>query len=266
MTMDWLKGILLIALIFVPLERGLARHPEQRVFRRGWLNDMIYLLLNGQIIILCLGTLIIGVILAAGWLVPVSVQVAVAGQPYWIQVIEILVLADIGFYIAHRAFHAVPWLWEFHAIHHSIEELDWLAATRVHPLDQIVTKGFSLLLVFAPGFSDVAIGAFMMLYGWQSILIHSNVRINFGPLRWLLASPEFHHWHHSRDNEARDKNFAGQLPLLDVLFGTLYMPRGRRPSKYGLDQPIPAFYPAQLLYPFRSILSSKSRNRVIDPT
>jgi sterol desaturase/sphingolipid hydroxylase (fatty acid hydroxylase superfamily) len=264
MSMDWLKGVLLIALIFVPLERMLARRPEQRVFRRGWVNDMIYLLLNGQVILLCLGVLIIGIIMTTGWLVPVSVRAAAAGQPYWVQIVEVIVLADIGVYFAHRVFHAVPWLWRFHAIHHSSEELDWLAATRVHPLDQIVTRGFSLLPVFALGFSEVAIGAYAMLYGWQSVLIHSNVRIDFGPLRWLLASPEFHHWHHSRDREARDKNFASQLPLLDVLFGTFHMPRGRMPSKYGLEQPIPATYPAQLLYPFRSIPTPESRTGALD--
>ena len=264
LSIDWLKGILLIALIFVPLERILARHPKQRIFRRGWLNDMIYLLLNGQVIMICLAVLIIGMNSTAGWLVPGSVSAAIAEQPHWLQFIEAIVLADTGFYFAHRAFHAFPWLWRFHAIHHSIEELDWLAATRVHPLDQIATKGVSLLPVFTLGFSDVAIGAFMALYGWQSVLIHSNVRINFGPLRWLLASPEFHHWHHSRDSEARDKNFAGQLPLLDVLFGTLHMPHGRMPGKYGLDQPIPATYPTQLLHPFRGILKPNSQTDTVD--
>jgi sterol desaturase/sphingolipid hydroxylase (fatty acid hydroxylase superfamily) len=257
--MGWLKGLLLIAFVFVPLERLLAQHPKQRVFRRGWVNDLIHLYLNGQVASFCFGFLIIGITMAAGWVVPVSVRAAVQGQPYWLQIIEVIVLADIGVYFAHRAFHAVPWLWRFHAIHHSSEELDWLAASRNHPLDQIVTKGFSLLLVTTPGFSDVAIGAYMMLYGWQSMLVHSNVRINFGPLRWLLASPEFHHWHHSNDPEARDKNFAATLPLLDVLFGTLHMPRGQMPSKYGLDQPIPATYPAQLYYPFRGILTPKSK-------
>src|SRR5579863_2611000 len=70
MSMDWLKGLLLIALIFVPLERILARRPEQRVFRRGWMNDMIYMLLNGHVISFCLGVLIIGITMTAGWLVP----------------------------------------------------------------------------------------------------------------------------------------------------------------------------------------------------
>jgi len=255
MSLNWL---LLAVFIFVPLERLLARRPEQRVFRHGWMNDLIYLLLNGQATSFLLGVLIIGITMTAGSLVPVPVRAAVQGQPYWMQIVEVIVLADIGVYVAHRAFHAVPWLWKFHAIHHSSEELDWLSTWRVHPLDQIVTRGFSLLPVFTLGFSDVAIGAYMMLYGWQSVLLHSNLRIKFGPLRWLLASPEFHHWHHSKDAEARDKNFAATLPLLDVLFGTLHMPRGQTPSKYGIDQSIPLTYPAQLLYPFRSILTRKS--------
>jgi sterol desaturase/sphingolipid hydroxylase (fatty acid hydroxylase superfamily) len=264
MLLDWLKGLLLFALVFVPLERILARRPEQRVFRPGWMNDMIYLLLNGRLISLCLGVLVIGMTMTAAWLVPAPVRAAVAGQPYWVQIIEVIVLADTGIYFVHRAFHAVPWLWRFHAIHHSSEELDWLAASRVHPLDQIVMRGSSLLPVFTLGFSDAAIGTYLILYGWQSYFVHSNLRINFGPFRWFLASPEFHHWHHSRHREARDKNFASQLPVLDLLFGTSYMPRGQMPSEYGLDQPIPTTYAAQLLCPFRGILAPKGQAGAVD--
>ena len=122
----------------------------------------------------------------------------------------------------------------------------------------------SLLPVFSLGFSEVAIGVSLMIYGWQSVLVHSNLRIKFGPLRWLLASPEFHHWHHSKDLEARDKNFAGQLPLFDVLFGTLYMPRGRMPEKYGIDEPMPENYLSQLLYPVREGNAETDANDVID--
>src|SRR5262249_55665810 len=149
--------------------------------------------------------LVIGAVVASGWLVPGSLQTAVAAQPYWLQTAEIILLADIGFYCVHRAFHAVPWLWKFHAIHHSIAELDWLAGSRVHPVDQILTKGAGLLPAFALGFSEIAIGMYAMLYYWQSFLIHANVNVRFGPLRWVLASPEFHHWHHSNHSEARNK-------------------------------------------------------------
>ena len=128
---------------------------------------------------------------------------------------------------------------------------DWLAAQRVHPVDQILTKSASFLPVFALGFSTTAILIFTLIYQWQSLFIHSNTRIKFGPLKWLLASPQFHHWHHANEREAWDKNFAGQLPLLDMLGGTLFMP-DRMPEKYGTDDPVPALYHQQLAYPFAS--------------
>ena len=109
--MDLLKSVLLTALIFVPLEQMLALHPRQQVFRRGWTNDLFYLLLNGQITSLCVGVLLVGMTITAAWLVPVSVRTAIAGQPYWQQIIEVVILSDIGVYFVHRTFHTVPWLW-----------------------------------------------------------------------------------------------------------------------------------------------------------
>ena len=245
-----LKVIFITFLVFVPLERLFALHPEQKAFRRDWANDLIFLLFNGLLIKLGLLAVIAVSIFAATQIVPASFQAAIGGLPYWVQLPLVIVLSDLGFYWTHRMFHAVPWLWRFHAIHHSIEELDWLAAARVHPVDQILTKGVSLVPVVALGFSEWAIGVYALLYQWQSVLIHSNVRFRFGPLRFLFASPEFHHWHHSDQREARDKNFAGQLSFLDALFGSLHLPPGRAPTTYGLDRPMPQRYVPQLLYPF----------------
>jgi sterol desaturase/sphingolipid hydroxylase (fatty acid hydroxylase superfamily) len=134
-------------------------------------------------------------------------------------------------------------------VHHSIEAMDWLAAHRVHPIDQILTKSASFLPVFALGFAMEPILIFALLYQWQSLLIHANTRIGFGPLRWIVASPHFHHWHHANDAAARDKNFAGQLSLLDLCFGTLHLPR-RAPERYGIDEAMPRSYLGQLAYPF----------------
>ena len=263
-----LKVIFVTCLVFVPLERLFAMHPEQKVFRRGWANDLIFLLLNGMLIKLGLLAVIVASIFAAAQIVPASVQATVGGLPYWVQIPLVILLSDLGFYWTHRMFHAVPWLWRFHAIHHSIEELDWLAATRVHPVDQILTKGVSLVPLVALGFSEWAIGVYALLYQWQSVLIHANLRIGFGPLRWLFASPEFHHWHHSTNREARDKNFAGQLSFLDALFGSLHLPRGQVPTAYGLDQPMPQRYVPQLIYPFVGdrIIQSTSDAVVIGET
>jgi sterol desaturase/sphingolipid hydroxylase (fatty acid hydroxylase superfamily) len=243
------KVIFITALVFLPLERLFAMH-QQKVFRRDWGNDLIFLLLNGVLIKLGLLAVIIAIIFAVAGIVPATFQTMVGGLPYWVQIPAVIVLSDLGFYWTHRMFHAVPWLWRFHSIHHSIEELDWLAASRVHPVDQILTKGVSLVPVVALGFSEWSIGVYALLYQWQSVLIHSNVRVGFGPLRFLFVSPQFHHWHHSNHREARDRNFAGQLSFLDALFGSFHLPRGQLPTSYGLDRPMPQRYLPQLLYPF----------------
>jgi sterol desaturase/sphingolipid hydroxylase (fatty acid hydroxylase superfamily) len=262
-----IKVIFITILVFIPLERLFAMHP-QKVFRRNWGNDLIFLFLNGILIKLGLLAVVVAVIFAAAWIVPASFQDVVGGLPYWVQIPAVIVLSDLGFYWTHRMFHAVPWLWRFHSIHHSIEELDWLAAARVHPVDQILTKGVSLIPVFTLGFSEWAIGVYALLYQWQAVLIHSNVRVGFGPLRFLFASPEFHHWHHSNHREARDRNFAGQLSFLDALFGSLHLPRGQIPTTYGLDRPMPQRYVPQLLYPFigERIFQSKSDTAALAET
>lgn len=89
------------------------------------------------------------------------------------------------------------------------------------------------------------------LFAVQAIFVHANVRFRLGPLRWLFSTPEFHHWHHAAEPQAINKNYAGRLPLLDLLFGTLHMPRGRRPGAYGIGDPVPSGYLRQMAHPFR---------------
>ena len=246
-----ISGFILTCLIFVPLERVITLHKAQRVLRRWWWNDLIYVFVNRIFITAGLVLFMVGVGASASRLVPADLKSAVAGQPTWLQVVQIILVADVWFYTLHRLFHTVPWLWKFHAIHHSIVELDWLAAARVHPLDQIVTKGMSVWLCYVLGYTGVSIGISAGIYAWHSILLHANVRMNFGPLRWLIASPQFHHWHHANQPDARNKNYAGQLSILDKLFGTLYMPEGQTPTIYGVEEPVPDTYMAHLLYPFK---------------
>jgi len=244
------KGLLVAFLIFVPLERLLALRRDQKILRRHFFTDVTYALLNGVLIRGGLTFMMAGAMATLGRLVPVRLEAAVAGQPVWLQVIEIIVIADLGFYGAHRAFHTVPFLWRFHAVHHSIEELDWLAAHRVHPFDQALTKAASLIPFLLLGYSGVAVGVFALVYQAHAFLLHSNVRLDFGPLKWVLASPQFHHWHHANERAAYDKNFAGQLSLLDAMFGTLHLPGRDVPARYGIDEPVSGNYFAHLMHPF----------------
>jgi len=245
-----LKTILIVAMIFIPLERVVPLYAGQKVMRKRWLNDVFYLFFNSIPIWIGFVLLVGSLLVASRFVVPEGLGNIVCAQPIWLQTIEVVLVADTGVYLAHRAFHAIPFLWKFHAIHHSIEEMDWLAAHRVHPVDQIVTMTVSLLPIYALGFSSTAIAIHTLIYHGQALLIHSNTRIEFGPFKWVLASPAFHHWHHANERQAYDKNFAAQLPFIDALAGTLYMPE-RMPKAYGVDDPVPPLYHQQLVYPFK---------------
>lgn len=250
------QGILILVLIFMPLERLVPNRAAQPVLRRHWLNDSVYLIVNT--IVIRFGFIaLIGVLMAgARAVVPAGVGEAVRAMPLWLQAIAAIAVADVGFYAAHRMFHAVPMLWRFHSIHHSIEELDWLAAHRVHPVDQIIVSAASLVPVFALGFSGGAVAVLAFTYMLQSHLIHANTRIGFGPLRYVLASPLYHHWHHANDG-TKNSNFSAQLIFMDWIFGTLRLP-DRMPERYGIDDPVPTDYVRQLAYPFLPAVAAKA--------
>jgi len=91
----------------------------------------------------------------------------------------------------------------------------------------------------------------MIWVGIQGVLIHSNTSLPFGPLAYLFTTPHFHHWHHAADAEAIDKNYAANLPVLDMLFGTWIDHPGRWPQRYGVvGKPLPGKFVGQHLYPF----------------
>jgi sterol desaturase/sphingolipid hydroxylase (fatty acid hydroxylase superfamily) len=168
------------------------------------------------------------------------------------QIAAVLLVADFTQYWVHRAFHSAPFLWRFHAIHHSAEAMDWLAGSRLHLVDAVVTRGLTYVPIYILGFSEVAMYAYVVVVVVQATLIHANVRWEFSGIRRVVATPCFHHWHHAAEPEAVDKNFSVHSPLWDWLFGTLYIP-GRWPNQYGLCNPsdVPASWALQILYPFR---------------
>ena len=243
-------GLAILAVIFIPLERLFALHPH-RVLRRGWRTDVVHFLVNGAA--LRIGMLV-SVVVIGGFLrafVPAPLRDAVAASPGWAQIAAGLTIATMGGYAGHRAAHAVPLLWRFHRVHHSSRELDWLAATHLHPLDETFTRSVAVLPLYALGFGRVSLGAFLILITLQAIFIHANVRLRFGPLRWVIGTPQFHHWHHAREPQAYNSNYAGEFPLLDALFGTLYFPANRWPAQYGVDDTQPDGYLRQIAWPFR---------------
>jgi sterol desaturase/sphingolipid hydroxylase (fatty acid hydroxylase superfamily) len=244
-------GFAVFAAIFIPLERALALRRGQPIFRAGWRTDLAHFFLNyflGRAVVFAVGA---AVVLLLHGALNAGLRAAVAAQPQWAQFLEVLCIGDLAGYWGHRMNHRLGWLWRLHAIHHSSARLDWLASARVHPLDQVLGKFLALAPLYVLGFNGASVGGFAVVGVFYALFLHANVRLRFGPLRWLIATPEFHHWHHARERAAWGKNFAALFPWIDLAFGTLYLPRGRMPAGYGIDEPVPGDYPRQLAAPFR---------------
>lgn len=244
-------NLLLYSAVFVPLERLFALKAEQGVFRRHWRLDLAYFFANSLLVeVLTLLTLTPALIFF-GWARVDPLVARVSTLPLPVQVIAMVLVADFTQYWVHRAFHTVPVLWRFHAIHHSVEEMDWLAGSRLHLVDVILTRGTTYVPIFVLGFSQAALAVYVFLVAAQATFIHANVRWELRPLRRAIATPAFHHWHHSAERAAIDKNFAVHTPLWDLLFGTYYLPE-HWPRRYGLadERPLPAGWFGQLLHPF----------------
>jgi lathosterol oxidase len=183
------------------------------------------------------------------WAVSPEFQDTVAAQPLVLQFVEILLVADLSEYAVHRAFHRVPWLWRFHAIHHSSRAMDWLAGSRLHLVDIVITRGLSFVPLYVLGFAPAALTAYLIFVSFHAVFIHTNIRFRFRALEPFLVTPRFHHWHHAV--EPVDRNFAIHLPWIDRLFGTAYLPEDRWPEQYGIaGHPVPEGYWRQLALPF----------------
>ncbi|MEP6902834.1 MAG: sterol desaturase family protein [Actinomycetota bacterium] len=250
-------ALFIFFVIFTPLERIFSLRQEQRVFRAGWRTDVIHFLLNRFFIDVFGFIAIIILAIIFRWLINTNLQTVIASQTLWMQFIEAVLIANLCGYWAHRLLHTVPFLWKMHAVHHSSTELDWLASARLHPLDQIFSQALIFVPLYALGFTKEVFGAYLMLSVVHAIFNHSNVRFEFGFLRRIITTPLYHHWHHSNDREAKNKNFAGQFPLLDWLFGTHYLPKNKMPQTYGISEPMPKGYLAQLKFPFKNLLVRK---------
>lgn len=252
----------LLSLGFGWLERNWPSLPDQKRTRENWRTDAAYWFFTPFVtetatrLTLIVAFVLIGV--AAG--VPFEKEALrsfaerptwASALPAWVQALLLILAGDFFSYWQHRLFHR-PALWKFHAIHHSSPALDWLAAVRVHPVNEVAARLFQLVPLFLLGFQLKVLAAYAPLLTLYAIFVHANVPWDFGPLRYVIATPKFHRWHHTSEAEGLDKNFGGLLPLWDLVFGTFYMPEGRQPERFGIagEQP-PAGLWRQLVWPLR---------------
>lgn len=250
--LDWfMLNLLLTGVLFLPLER-LFRRVDQSVFRFEWREDLFYFLISSILVQSLTFLSMWPAMTVLRFAELAEVQAWVASQPVWLQFIEIMFVTDFVQYWVHRLFHQVPFLWRFHAIHHSARAMDWLAGSRMHIIEIVCLRGLTIIPMYVLGFVESAIYAYILLVYLYATYVHANVRFDIEWLKPLIVTPRFHHWHHGIEKEAVDVNFAVHFPIFDRLFGTYYMPKDSWPSGYGVSSnPVPSGYLKQMLYPFR---------------
>ncbi len=247
---DWLiLAFLASVFVFMALEKLIPMHKDQLIMRPEWGVDLFYF---------CFNHLAISAILIFAnyhtshfnWALSPGVQAAVQSLPVLVQVGLIIVCADFVLYWEHRAYHEVHGLWPIHAVHHSIENLDWLAGSRGHFIQVFSERATVMIPLYLLGADEQALNIYVAFAALQAILIHCNLAIPFGPLKYIFVTPQFHHWHHSSEKPAIDTNYSAHTILFDKLFGTYHFPKEHWPADYGTTVRLPRSVMGQLLYPF----------------
>ena len=251
-SLDWLiLEILALSLIFIPLELFFPKRVEQSKFHPEWKTDLVYLF-KAQLLIQYTAVAVkIPAELFFSDLGMSRLQEFVSGLPFLLQLFLAMFVADLFQYFIHRLFHQNTFMWRFHAIHHSIRYVDWIAGSRLHLVDIFITRSFSYIPLYILGFSNDVFYVYVVIVALQAVMAHTNSKIPFGFLKYLLVTPQYHHWHHSKAKETHDKNFAIHFPFIDMIFGTYHLPQEQWPEEMGLrDEKFPKGYLRQQIYPF----------------
>jgi sterol desaturase/sphingolipid hydroxylase (fatty acid hydroxylase superfamily) len=178
----------------------------------------------------------------------------IASWPVWSQFLLLFVVADFIQWNVHRWLHYSPLLWEFHKVHHSVEQMGFAAHLRYHWMETIIYKSVQYIPLSMIGFG---LDDFFILH-LVTILIghlnHANVKITYGPLKYVLNNPVMHLWHHAKNIPAGSNgvNYGISLSLWDYLFGTAYIPNQNANEPLGFEdqESFPKTFLQQLTHPW----------------
>jgi sterol desaturase/sphingolipid hydroxylase (fatty acid hydroxylase superfamily) len=250
--LDWLLlDLLLMVVIFVPIELAFPKNRVQSKFHEEWRTDLVYFVISHLFIQFFGAITQKPATLLFGKMELTTLHHWVQSLPYAAGLLFAFLVADFFQYWTHRFFHSHAYLWRFHSVHHSTIHMDWLAGSRTHFIDIFVTRSMAFIPLYVFGFSSITFNSYIVFMAIHAVLIHANTRINFGFLKYIIATPQYHHWHHCDDPRYYGKNFATIFPFFDLIFGTYYLPGKDWPTGTGLHEAnFPKGYVKQMIYPF----------------
>ncbi|HEX2572215.1 MAG TPA: sterol desaturase family protein [Polyangia bacterium] len=252
-TKGYFFWLLAASLLCFVLERLWPWRRTQKALRPQFGQDLFWLVFNGHyagILVAHLGDALLRRVGLAGL---GSRPGLLAQAPLWAQFAGLLVAKDFVEWCIHRLLHRVPLLWKFHQLHHSIREIDWIGNFRFHWMEIVVYKGLSYLPLLLLGVNGQVILWIAVVSTLIGHLNHANLRIDWGPLRYLLNSARLHVWHHDVElHHPYGQNFAIVFSTWDWLFGTIYYPADvEQPARLGFegDEQFPRGLLRRLIYP-----------------
>lgn len=253
----WLLGISLAVWL---LEATIPWRKNQGIIRKDFWLDGFYMLFNFFLFSLVAYNAISNIAVKAFndflgiFGVTNLVALNVATWPVWVQWLVMFVIADFIQWNVHRMLHRVPWMWEFHKLHHSVKEMGFAAHLRFHWMETIIYKTIQYIPLAMIGFG---IDDFFLVHIFTiSIghLNHANLNVTYGPLRYIFNNPAMHIWHHAKNlpEGSHGVNYGISLSLWDYLFKTHYIPEDGRDVELGFhaDENYPTSFWKQITYPF----------------
>lgn len=248
---ELLVGLSIAAAIGVSVEILAPLH-EGRRSARAYVLDLTHALGDRAVIVPLVAVCLAAAEPVIAVVVPTGLRSGIDSLPWAVQVAVAVIATDFANYLIHRSLHRVSFLWAFHAVHHSSERLDWLATSRVHPIDLAINITAVTLPTIALG--KVALAPWLVTFFFvYPFVTHANARIRLGAVGTVLVTPAFHHWHHAAEDQAHDRNFGMFLSVWDRLFGTAITTQ-EFPSRYGVDgvELESLDYLGQMTQPFRT--------------
>jgi sterol desaturase/sphingolipid hydroxylase (fatty acid hydroxylase superfamily) len=261
---NYFYWLIAISVIVGALEVAFPWRKDQPLVRKDFFLDLFYMFFNfflfgligynalSEVVVTFFNTEILGGVFGIKNLVAISVK----ALPIGIQLLLMFVIRDFIQWNIHRLLHRTAWLWEFHKLHHSVEEMGFAAHLRYHWGENIIYRVLEYIPLALIGFGIKDFIIVHLIGLTIGHLNHANIYLPIGRLRYIFNTPQMHIWHHAEELPTRTGvNFGLSLSLWDYLFKTAYIPHDGRDIKLGFKdgQDFPSSFWQQLITPFKRL-------------